>query len=85
MCNIDVFYEKLNYILIQLCKRYHNKIDFKIDILKRNKYILNASFWALNLKLAISQPTRPASKSYLDNFAHNFRDRSLSTNYPNSY
>lgn len=76
--NLNVFYETLEKILHNLCRKKYKHIviagDFNIDILKTNK--ITEEFQCLllnfNLKLAIKQPTRLQSESCIDNFAHNF-------------
>ena len=78
-CNkYTVFFEQLEKVLLYLNKK-HPKIniviagDFNIDSLKRNNTLLELECLLLtfNLKLEINQPTRLASGTCIDNFAHN--------------
>lgn len=77
--NHNVFYEKLDNILRRLCVSTNKKIiltgDFNIDVLKRNKITIEFENFLLqyNLKLELYKPTRLASNSCLDNFAHSYR------------
>jgi hypothetical protein len=76
--NIDAFFEKLNFILNKICYKKKKIVicgDFNIDVLKRTPQStkfknLVASY---NLKLAISEPTRLASNTCIDNIIHNVR------------
>lgn len=75
--NFNIFYEKLDIILKNICNKTNKKIimcgDFNIDILKKNKISMEFEYFLMNynLKLEINEPTRPDSKTCLDNFAHN--------------
>lgn len=76
--NINKFYEILDAILKKLCIKNKKLIicgDFNIDILKNNRHSLEFEYFLLsyNLKLQINEPTRLASNTCLDNFAHNFK------------
>lgn len=76
--NLNYCLEKLEVILREISlARYKNVViagDFNIDMLKKNNHT-NAFEYLLmryNLKLALKQPTRMASMTCIDNFAHNF-------------
>lgn len=75
--NICSFYEKLDLILTNIDNRNLEKIivtgDFNINILKNNTSSRELELILLNhnLKLEIKVPTRLASKTCIDNFAHN--------------
>jgi hypothetical protein len=77
--NLNVFFERLEKILLIVCGRQNRNVvvtgDFNIDILKNNNISLDFECILLNfnLKLALRQPTRLASKTCIDNFAHNVK------------
>lgn len=76
--NLNIFFEqfdKMLHILLAL-KQKRNVIiagDFNIDCLKHNNTLLELECLLLNynLKLQLKQPTRLASGTCIDNFAHN--------------
>ena len=74
--NLHQFYENLDIILKKISKPSKKIImcgDFNIDILKKNRISMDFEYFLMNydLKLEINKPTRPHSKTCLDNFAHN--------------
>lgn len=77
--NLYTFFHKLENLLTYIaklnCKNVIITGDFNIDILKRNNVTLDFECLLLNynLKLALHEPTRFASRTCIDNFAHNFK------------
>lgn len=76
---INLFFDKLDTILINLKKKSNKNIiicgDFNIDIMKNNNITqeLEHTLMNNNLKLQIREPTRLQSKTCIDNIAHDFR------------
>lgn len=76
--SFDIFFDKLNLMITKLLQ-YKKKIilcgDFNIDMLKSDKYAKEFEFLLLtyNLNIEIKEPTRLASNTCIDNFAHNLK------------
>lgn len=76
--NMYTFFNRLEKLLTYIDKfKWKNVIiagDFNIDVLKSNNVTLDFECLLLNynLKLALHEPTRFASQTCIDNFAHNF-------------
>lgn len=76
--NLNYCFDKLIMLLREISRSCCKKIvicgDFNIDGLKKNSATndFECILMSYNLKLAFKQPTRMASLSCIDNFAHNF-------------
>lgn len=77
--NLNLFFKRLEKVLDYTSKLKSHKIviagDFNIDVLKNNNITLDLEclFLNHNMKLAIRQPTRLASKTCIDNFAISYK------------
>lgn len=75
--NLNYCFDKLERLLQETLSIRSKKIvicgDFNIDVLKQNSTTntFECLLMSYNLKLALKQPTRMASMSCIDNFAHN--------------
>lgn len=81
ICNLNIFFTKLEAILQCLNKKKYSNIiiagDFNIDVLKSNNIALDFECLLLNYNytLALKQPTRLKSLTCIDNFAHNYQKK----------
>jgi hypothetical protein len=77
--NLCMFFERLEKLLFYVAKLSFNNViiagDFNIDILKNSNMTLDFKCLLLryNFKLSLNIPTRLASQSCIDNFAHNLK------------
>lgn len=76
--NLSYCFDKMETLLKEISRTRYNNIviagDFNIDMLKPNSHsnAFECLLMSFNLKLELRQPTRMASMTCIDNFAHNF-------------